>query len=253
MVPAVASSTGHVLLAVVGASGGLGTSVLAGAVALRARRAGVAAVLVDGCPHHGGLDITMGVEHEEGVRWGDLIRLTGVADGAALAARLPGRADVPVLSFGPEAGVPPPEVVRAVVAGLVEVAPLVVVDTPPDGEVTSAVAAAGARAVVVSGTSVRQLAALAVVTAGLRVATGSEPLVCLRVGSGAAAGASARSAGRLVRAELGLDVLTTLGDDRSVVADLVHGAPPGTRGRGELVRAADVVLGWAVLGAQEPA
>ena len=77
------------VLVVVGASGGVGASSLATAVAVRAVRAGLDVVLVDGCPLGGGLDVVLGAEQAQGVRWSDLSRLEGSADGPALLVRLP--------------------------------------------------------------------------------------------------------------------------------------------------------------------
>ena len=52
-----------------GRPAGSGASVLATAVAVRAARAGVDVVLVDGCPLGGGLDVVLGAEQESGIRW----------------------------------------------------------------------------------------------------------------------------------------------------------------------------------------
>lgn len=230
------------VVTVVGASGGLGASVLAAAVSQRARRAAVPTVLVDGCPLAGGLDVTMGLEHEDGLRWPDLSELTGVASGSALVERLPGTTGVPVLSFDRRRRTPSPEVVSAVLTGLGSVCRLLVVDTPPSGFVTDAALALGGQVLVVAGVSVRQLSALAVV-AELFAHQQTSVAVCLR-GPGGARGRPVR---RVVEAEIGLPVVAVLEDDRSIEADLVRGCAPGSRGAGALVRAADQVLGWAVL------
>ncbi len=237
------SHTPTTLVTVVGASGGIGSSVLAAAVSQRARRAAVPTVLVDGCPLGGGLDVTVGLEHQEGVRWPDLAELTGVASGSALVERLPGAAGIPVLSFDRRRCTPSAEVVSAVLTGLGLVCGLLVVDTAPSGVVTRAALALGGKVLVVAGMSVRQLSALAVV-ADLLAEQHTNPVVCLR-GPGGARGRPVR---RVVETEIGLPVVAILEDDRSVEADLVRGCAPGSHGAGALVRAADQVLGWAVLG-----
>src|SRR5690348_11711960 len=111
----------HHVIGVMGASGGLGASTLAVALAVRAGpRTGVS-VCVDGRTSGGGLDVTACLEHAPGVRWGDLADLRGEVDGAALLRALPGEGPLRVLAAG--GGSPPAtSAVRTVVAGLVQVA-----------------------------------------------------------------------------------------------------------------------------------
>ncbi|WP_084526503.1 septum site-determining protein Ssd [Nocardia vaccinii] len=77
---------GGVVVAVVGAGGGAGASTLAGAIALTASaiRFRPGTILVDGDPFGGGLDLLLGIESEEGLRWPDLV----VEDGRVAAATL---------------------------------------------------------------------------------------------------------------------------------------------------------------------
>lgn len=230
------------LLAVVGASGGLGTSALAVAVAVRARRAGIDVVLVDGCPFGGGLDVTMGAEQEPGLRWRDLEHLQGEADGRALIARLPVGGGVPLLSFDRTHAGPDGAVVSTVLSALSSVRDLVVVDLPPAGAITDAVLARADRVLIVAGQGLRQLAALSLVAGRLTPLEG-ELMVYLRGPGGAVGGEVAR----VVEAELDLPVLCCLEEERGLVADLVNGVPPGSRARGAMCKAADEILGWAVL------
>ena len=72
------------LVVVTGASGGLGVSTVAVAIAVRAARRGLSAVVVDTDPEGGGLDLVAGLEDEPGVRWEDLDGLSGDVDGPAL-------------------------------------------------------------------------------------------------------------------------------------------------------------------------
>src|SRR4051812_19216223 len=60
------------VVAVVGGRGGAGASVLAVAVAGRARTRGTRVLLVDCDPLGGGLDLVAGAEELEGLRWGGL-------------------------------------------------------------------------------------------------------------------------------------------------------------------------------------
>jgi hypothetical protein len=219
-----AVGAGHALLVVVGASGGVGASSLATAVAVRASRAGTEVVLLDGCPLGGGLDVILGAEQESGVRWPDLYRLVGSADGRALLVRLPSVDGVRVLSFGRDGSEPAAEVADAVIAGLVAECAVVVVD-----------------ASVAGGT----VAALSVVSGLLAAGSGRvgvEMAVCLRGPS-----ASAGPVARVVETELRWPVLCALEDDRGLVADLVHGVAPGSRASGPTVRTADEILGWVLL------
>jgi len=71
------------LVAIGGSCGGAGASTVAAAVALAAAP-GV--LLVDGDPWGGGLDLVLGAERAEGLRWPDLATLRGRVAGDALLA-----------------------------------------------------------------------------------------------------------------------------------------------------------------------
>jgi MinD-like ATPase involved in chromosome partitioning or flagellar assembly len=238
--------TRHVLLVVVGASGGLGASALATAVSVRAARAGRDTVLVDGCPVGGGLDVVLGAEQEGGLRWPDLHRLVGSADGRALLARLPTAEGVPVLSFGRDGSEPSAEVADAVVSGLRAECSLVVVDgSASGGTVTAAALGSADRVLLVAGDGMSQLSALSVVSELIAAGSGGagvEMAVCLR-GPVSSTGPVAR----VVESELRWPVIGVLADDRALPGDLAHGVAPGSRGSGAVVRAADEILGWALL------
>lgn len=111
-----------------GASGGLGVSTLAVALAVGAARAGLVTVVVDGVLHRGGLDVTACVEHLPGLRWPDLARARGVIDGAALLAALPRAEGAAVLAMAMGGVRPGPGVREAAVSGLVKAGDLLVVD-----------------------------------------------------------------------------------------------------------------------------
>ncbi|WP_431972692.1 septum site-determining protein Ssd [Nocardia sp. bgisy134] len=80
-----------VVVAVAGASGGAGASVLAAATALRAAAEGFRrdTVLVDGAPLGGGLDLLLGIETGMGLRWPDLVVEDGRIAATALHDALP--------------------------------------------------------------------------------------------------------------------------------------------------------------------
>jgi secretion/DNA translocation related CpaE-like protein len=76
-------------LAVVGGScGGAGASTVAAALALAAAAQGEGPLLVDADPGGGGLDLLLGAEEAEGLRWPELTGLRGRVDGRALLAAL---------------------------------------------------------------------------------------------------------------------------------------------------------------------
>ncbi|MBF6070122.1 hypothetical protein IU436_23710 [Nocardia farcinica] len=82
---------GGVVVAVVGACGGAGASVLAGVTALRAAAVGFRrhTLLVDGAPLGGGLDLLLGLESAPGLRWSDLVVEDGRVAAGALHEALP--------------------------------------------------------------------------------------------------------------------------------------------------------------------
>ncbi|WP_433730101.1 septum site-determining protein Ssd [Nocardia sp. CA-129566] len=83
-----------VVVAIAGASGGAGASILAAATGLRsaAERFRRDTVLIDGAPLGGGLDLLLGVETEAGLRWPDLVIEDGRVSAAALHSALPAAA-----------------------------------------------------------------------------------------------------------------------------------------------------------------
>ena len=225
------------VIGVAGGSGGVGASVLVAALGMRAVTAGRTAVCVDGHRLGGGLDVTLGVEQERGLRWPDLADVRGRVDGSDLLRRLPGVDGLPVLSFDRSSDVvPTQEAVREVVAALVAVVELVVLDLPrPDEPLFGPCVAAVDGVVLLGGAGVRQLAALSAVAPRL----GShceEVWLALR---------SADRGGQLADVTAGaldLPLVTVVPDDPSLEADLLHGIPPGSAARTALSAAADTIL-----------
>ena len=90
---------GRATSAVVGASGGVGASTFAAAVARTQSAVDGRALLVDAHPCSGGLDLLLGVEAEPGARWPELTVGDGSIDAADLYRALPSTPDgVAVLS-----------------------------------------------------------------------------------------------------------------------------------------------------------
>ncbi|GAA1200313.1 septum site-determining protein Ssd [Prauserella alba] len=124
------------VVAVVGGRGGAGASVLAAAVSVSAARQGGRSVLVDCDPLGGGIDLVLGAELQDGVRWPDVRVQGGRVAMSALDEALPvaGPADGPValLSCDRDGGGPAPETVEAVLRAGVRAGRTVVCDLPRD-------------------------------------------------------------------------------------------------------------------------
>lgn len=251
-VAAVAPAAGGPPAAVVGvfgATGGLGVSCLAVALAVRLTHALSGEVaLVDADPSGGGLDLLLGCEHEPGLRWSALAGVSGTVDGAGLIAQLPRAHGVAVLSHEvldplAAAQAPTADQLGAVVRGLATGASAVVVGGSrwpgPPGLVDHL-----DESVLLVGSGVHQLAAAAglAVHASLPGSSGDSPGLVLRTGGRNAA------APERVAEHLDLPLLGTLGEDRGLDADLTSGLPPGHRVRGALSSTATQVIDALALG-----
>ncbi|WP_402462737.1 P-loop NTPase [Isoptericola aurantiacus] len=119
------------MIAVVGATGGCGSSTFAAALARTLRRTTGEATLVDLDVPGPGIDVLLGVEGMPGARWPDLSDARGTVEGAGLLAALPRWSAVPVLSASRHAPTPPQDaVVLDVTTALVRAGQRVVVDLP---------------------------------------------------------------------------------------------------------------------------
>ncbi|WP_425832209.1 septum site-determining protein Ssd [Streptomyces fractus] len=116
---------------VLGGRGGAGASTLACALAVASARAGRRTLLVDADPLGGGLDVLLGGEAVDGLRWPAFAESRGRVGSAALEESLPRLHDLRVLSWdrGDLATVPS-EAVRAVIAAGRRRGGVVVVDLP---------------------------------------------------------------------------------------------------------------------------
>ncbi|MBO0871566.1 MAG: septum site-determining protein minD, partial [Micromonosporaceae bacterium] len=82
-----------------GGRGGAGASVLAAAFAVTAAREGMRTLLIDADPIGGGVDLVLGWEEVDGLRWPGLAETSGRVDPPALVEVLPRVGDLAVLSF----------------------------------------------------------------------------------------------------------------------------------------------------------
>lgn len=216
------------LLAVGGSCGGAGASTVAAAVALAAAPD---AVLVDADAWGGGLDLLLGAEGVEGLRWPQLTGLRGRVGGDALLAALPEVAGVHVLAAArTETGEIPAEALLAVVDAARSVGRTVVVDLP-----RAVPAADGA----VAGVLADADQVLLVVPARLRAATAARLLLAGPGSPWAVARIVVRAVpGGLSRDDVaevvGRPVAADLPFDRSVVPRGERGEPPVVSARSPL-------------------
>ena len=80
---------GGTVVCVIGGRGGAGASTLAAGLAVTATRRGLSCLLVDADPLGGGLDLVLGYENTEGLRWPELVESRGRISPAALRDALP--------------------------------------------------------------------------------------------------------------------------------------------------------------------
>jgi secretion/DNA translocation related CpaE-like protein len=116
---------------VLGGRGGAGASTLACALALTSAREGKRTLLVDADPLGGGLDVLLGGEAAEGLRWPAFAASRGRVSGGALEESLPELHALRILSWDrSDAVTVPPQAVRAVLAAARRRGGAVVVDLP---------------------------------------------------------------------------------------------------------------------------
>ncbi|HEX6446759.1 MAG TPA: septum site-determining protein Ssd [Streptosporangiales bacterium] len=159
-----------VLVCVVGGRGGAGASTTAAALALTAMRMGMRSFLVDGDPLGGGIDLVLGGEDTDGLRWPDLVQTRGRVSGSALRAALPRIDELHVLSWdrGDRLDVPP-EAMRAVLAAGSRCSDVVVADLPRRIDDAAAEALTGSTtALLVVPAEVRAVASAARVARAVR-------------------------------------------------------------------------------------
>jgi secretion/DNA translocation related CpaE-like protein len=118
------------LVSVVGGVGGAGASTLAASLALAGAERGLQSLLLDADPLGGGLELLLGTESVDGLRWHDLGVAAGPVAAESLADALPRQGQLAVLSFGRDG----PDELPAALGGVVDAAvrgfDLVVADVP---------------------------------------------------------------------------------------------------------------------------
>lgn len=118
------------VVSVVGGTGGVGASTLASTLALHGSRRGLRALLFDADPLGGGLDLLLGEEHAEGLRWRDLDSTRGRLSAGSLIDVLPTRHDLATLTWDRSVPAMLPESVPSVLTAAIRGFDLVVADVP---------------------------------------------------------------------------------------------------------------------------
>ncbi|MGW1225040.1 septum site-determining protein Ssd [Streptomyces sp. NPDC002530] len=216
---------------VIGGRGGAGASTLACALAVTAARAGHRTMLIDGDPLGGGIDVLLGGERAEGMRWPDFAHSKGRVGGGALEEALPALHGLRVLSWGRDDWVLiPPQAMQAVLAAARRLGGVVVVDLPRrvDESTAEALAQLDLGLVVVPGelravAAAKRVASMAGMVLGdLRVVTRGPY-------------ASGLDEQWVARA-MGLPLAGELPAEPGLLAEQDRGEPPGAVVRGPLAR-----------------
>jgi secretion/DNA translocation related CpaE-like protein len=226
------------VLAVIGGRGGAGASILAGGLAVTAVSAGLRTLLVDADPLGGGLDLVLGWEQVDGLRWPALMGAGGRVDPPALLRALPHRGDLVLLSFARISSVRQPsldpllpvpgEAMAATLDAARRGRDVIIVDLPRqlDDAATLALQAAD-RTLLVVPAELRATAAAARVAA--TVALHCEDLSVVVRGP-----APGRLKAREIARSLALPLAGTLRPEAGLCHGLERGEAPAANGRGAL-------------------
>jgi secretion/DNA translocation related CpaE-like protein len=217
------------LLAVLGGRGGAGASILAGGLAVTAVAAGHRTLLVDADPLGGGLDLLLGWEQVDGLRWPALAEAGGRVDPPALLRALPQRGDLVLLSFARDVLSPvPAEAMAATIDAARRGRDVVVADLPRQLDDAAVLALQSAdRAVLIVPAELRATAAAARTAKAVRVHCTELALVV----RGPAPG---KLRPREISAALKLPLVGTLRPEPALCQALERGEAPAASGKGPL-------------------
>lgn len=225
------------VLCVVGGTGGSGASTLAVGLALTAARDGKGALLVDADPLGRGLDLMVGAEDVNGVRWHDLASTQGRVSGASLRHVLPRSAGLSVLSYGgAETDDTSADSMRSVLAAGRRSHDAVVVDLPRylDDAAREALTLSTSTVLLVPA-EIAAIASAQRVLARLHAACTNIHLV---VRTPSPSGLSADT----VASTMALPLAASVRTDRKIAEFVDNGLGPLARGRTSLSRACSSVL-----------
>ncbi|AXK33637.1 septum formation initiator [Streptomyces armeniacus] len=226
---------------VIGGRGGAGASTLACALAVTAAHTRRRTMLIDGDPLGGGLDVLLGGERTEGLRWPAFAESRGRVGGAALEESLPRLHDLSVLSWDRGASMAVSgDAMKSVLEAARRHAGVVVVDLPRrmDEAVAEALAQLDVGLLVVPAELRAVAAAHRVASATRMVLKDLRAVVRTRGGSG---GRRGRAYGPGLEEEeiaklLGLGLAGELPWEPGLLESVEHGKPPGSAESGALAR-----------------
>jgi secretion/DNA translocation related CpaE-like protein len=232
-----ARTTAARVIAVTGGCGGAGASTLAAALAITASSSS-RALLIDGDPLGGGLDVLVGAESVPGLRWNELAATRGRLDATAFAGAICDVHGIGLLSWGRPR---PPctldtDAIDAVLGAASQAFATVVIDIARfPGRATHCLLEACDASVVVVPADVRSVAATASLVASFGRRLGTPHLVVRDPGG-------ARLAANDVASSLGLSLAATLRSEPAVQLAAQRGEPPTRRGRGALSHVCEEIL-----------
>jgi secretion/DNA translocation related CpaE-like protein len=226
------------VVAVIGGRGGAGASILAAGLAVTAVGAGRRTLLVDADPLGGGLDLVLGWEQLDGLRWPALLGAGGRVDPPALLQALPQRGDLVLLSFGRNDLLPVPgEAMAATLDAGCRGRDLVIVDLPRHLDDASVLALQAAQqTLVVVPAELRATAAAARVAAMVK-------MHCQNVAAVVRGPAPGKLKAREVARALSLPLAGSLRPEPALCQGLERGEAPAASGRGPLAELCKELLG----------
>lgn len=231
-IPLTAATGRAPVIAVIGGRGGAGTSVLCAAIGLCAPNG---ALIVDADPLGGGIDLLLGWEDVDGLRWPDIDMRSGRVSFDALRRALPHRRGLVVLSGDRTGGGGNAETIAGVIDSAREAGVPVVVDLPRRLGATSVAALERADLVVVlTPAEVRACAAAALVVAAVQA---TNPNVGVVVRGPAPGGLRAAEVADIV----GVPLIAAMRPEPNLASRLDNGGLRLSR-RSPLVGAAQSVL-----------
>ena len=229
--PAESPSADARTLAVIGGCGGAGASTLAGGLAVTAVRAGHRTLLVDADPLGGGLDLLLGWEGLDGLRWPALARAGGRVDPPALLRALPRRGDLVLLSFArDDAPLVPSEAMAAALDAGRRGRDVIIADLPRHLDDAAVLALQAAdRAVLIVPAELRATAGASRMARLIRVHRDDLVLVV----RGPAPG---RLRPEEIAQALGLPLAGLLRPDPEMCRQVEYGRAPAATGKGQLAK-----------------
>jgi secretion/DNA translocation related CpaE-like protein len=221
------------VVAVVAGAGGAGASTLTAALGVAAGRRAMRPLVLDADPWGGGLDLVLGAERADGVRWDDFGSTRGRLDAGSLGDVLPARDGVSHLTWAHGTPRRLPRAWPTVLSAAVRAFDLVAIDLPRHlGEAGGEIVGRSVLTLLVVPEEIAAASAARHVATELRHSAPSVGLVTVSRPSGIGPGA--------VEDALEMPVLARIRPDRRLRAAIDRGRGPG-RSR-SLRRASETIL-----------